>query len=208
MKTPSMAFHVLCVLALGMPCTSCCPRMGLPYCSPVTDRNTEVPTCWKRTAASRSQCFPEQRTIHRSRSSPSPSSPKALTSYGFGGRGGGAVVTTEGTLSQSPVVTHLAAALTPRARGLRFFPVPLSLSFHSCKMGQHNPLPQSPVGPSQHRFFKHMLTRPPTCLGGDHCLPQSQGLLSPPLCPPYLHPNPSNSQYKVQSLRLTVKVST
>lgn len=74
--------------------------------------------------------------------------------------GGGGVVTTEGTLSQSPVVTRLAAALTPRALGLSFFPVPLSLSFHSCKMGQHNPQPQYPVGPSQHRFFKHMLTPP------------------------------------------------
>lgn len=80
MKTPSIERHQLCWLADLMPCTSRWPRMGWPYCSPVTLRKTSVPMCLKRTASSRSQWSPSHCTVHKSRSSPSPFSPKALTS--------------------------------------------------------------------------------------------------------------------------------
>ena len=65
-----------------MPCTSLCPLIGWPYCSPVMLRNTSVPLCLNRTASSRSQNVPLHCTVHTSRSSPSPLSPNALTSCG------------------------------------------------------------------------------------------------------------------------------
>lgn len=80
MKTPSMERHQLFWLADFMPCTSRWPLIGCPYCSPVTLRKMLVPTCLKRTSSSRSQKSPSHCTAQTSRSSPSPFSPKALTS--------------------------------------------------------------------------------------------------------------------------------